>query len=100
MPIAAVSRTYLAGNRRFVHTPCMNQLISKAAVGVAALFPLMGCDTNGKLIQDHEPMCKANGNIVVHDQEPWKAYVTGAEKEIQGRRRGLGAIKERRNREG
>src|SRR3546814_1130674 len=61
MPIAAVSRTYLAGNRRFVHKSCMKQLIRKAVVGVAALFPLMGCDTTGNLIQDHEKMCKAHG---------------------------------------
>src|SRR3546814_18371348 len=63
MPIAAVSRTYLAGNRRFVHKSCMKQLIRKAVVGVAALFPLMGCDTTGNLIQDHEKMCKAHGKI-------------------------------------
>src|SRR3546814_8451123 len=69
MPIAAVSRTYLAGNRRFVHKSCMKQLIRKAVVGVAALFPLMGCDTTGNLIQDHEKMCKAHGKIVVHDPE-------------------------------
>src|SRR3546814_319665 len=95
MPIAAVSRTYLAGNRRFVHTTCMNQLIRKAAVGVAALFPLMGCDTTGNLIQDHEKMCKANGKIVVHDRELWKAYVAGAEKAFQDRRRGFGEKTER-----
>src|SRR3546814_13394948 len=68
----------------------MNQLIRKAAVGVAALFPLVGCDMTGNLIQNHEKMCKAHGKIVVHDRELWKAYVAGAEKEFQDRRRDLG----------
>src|SRR3546814_8387733 len=90
MPIAAVSRTYLAGNRRFVHKSCMKQLIRKAVVGVAALFPLMGCDTTGNLIQDHEKMCKANGKIVGHDPEIWRVYVAEAEKAFQDRRRDFG----------
>src|SRR3546814_19764429 len=95
MPIAAVSRTYLAGNRRFVHKSCMKQLIRKAVVGVAALFPLMGCDTSGNLIQDHEKMCKAHGKIVVHDTELWRVYVAGVEKAFQDRRRDLGDKAER-----
>src|SRR3546814_8238347 len=63
----------------------MNQLIRKAAVGVAALFPLVGCDMTGNLIQNHEKMCKAHGKIVVHDRELWKAYVAGAEKAFHDR---------------
>src|SRR3546814_16847431 len=73
----------------------MNQLIRKAAVGVAALFPLVGCDMTGNLIQNHEKMCKAHGKIVVHDRELWKAYVAGAEKAIQDRRRDFGDKTER-----
>src|SRR3546814_18842215 len=66
MPIVAVSRTYLAGNRRFVHKTCMKQLIRKAVVGAAALFPLMGCDTTCNLIKDHDEMCKPNGKFMAH----------------------------------
>src|SRR3546814_17688840 len=73
----------------------MNQLIRKAAVGVAALFPLVGCDMTGNLIQNHEKMCKAHGKIVVHDRELWKAYVAGAEKAFQDRRRDFGEKTER-----
>src|SRR3546814_2251142 len=73
----------------------MKQLIRKAVVGVAALFPLMGCDTTGNLIQDHEKMCKAHGKIVVHDPELWRVYVAGAEKAFQDRRRDFGDKAER-----